>query len=215
MTRILIADDHHLFRDGLARILNDLPQIAVVASVENGDEAIRKAEELKPDVILMDVNMPHTGGVEATRQIHARQPQIKIVMLTISEREEDLFEAIRAGARGYLLKSATSRELAEAIQHVEAGEAMIAPGMAMKLMDVFAAQHPPTHADDMATAQLTGREREVLGLVAQGLSNKEIGAQLSLSPHTAKAHLRTILDKLHLRSRAEAAAWAARHDSNR
>lgn len=211
MTRILIADDHHLFRDGLARILNDLPQITVVASVENGDEAIRKAEELKPDVILMDVNMPHTGGVEATRQIHARQPGIKIVMLTISEREEDLFEAIRAGARGYLLKSATSQELAEAIQHVEAGEAMIAPGMAMKLMDVFAAQHTPTRGED--AADLTGREREVLGLVAQGLSNKEIGAQLSLSPHTVKAHLRTILDKLHLRSRAEAAAWAARHDS--
>ncbi len=210
MTRILIADDHHLFRDGLARILNDLPQITVVASVENGDEAIRRAEELKPEVILMDVNMPHTGGVEAARQIHARQPEIKIVMLTISEREEDLFEAIRAGARGYLLKSATSQELAEAIQHVEAGEAIIAPGMAMKLMDVFAAQHTPTRGED---ADLTGREREVLGLVAQGLSNKEIGARLSLSPHTVKAHLRTILDKLHLRSRAEAAAWAARHDS--
>jgi two-component system NarL family response regulator len=212
MTRILIADDHHLFRDGLARILNDLPQITVVACVENGDEAIRKAEELKPDVILMDVNMPHTGGVEATRQIHARQPEIKIVMLTISEREEDLFEAIRAGARGYLLKSATSRELAEAIQHVQAGEAMIAPAMAVKLVDVFAATHTPTRADDTA-ACLTGREHEVLALVAQGLSNKEIGAQLSLSPHTVKAHLRTILDKLHLRSRTEAAAWAARHDT--
>lgn len=212
MTRILIADDHHLFRDGLARILNDLPQITVVASVENGDEAIRKAEELKPDVILMDVNMPHVGGVEATRQIHARQPQIKIVMLTISEREDDLFEAIRAGARGYLLKSATSNELMEAIQHVQAGEAMIAPAMAMKLMEVFAAQHTPTRVAD-AVDDLTGREHEVLGLVAQGLSNKEIGAQLSLSPHTIKAHLRTILDKLHLRSRAEAAAWAARHDT--
>lgn len=212
MTRILIADDHHLFRDGLARILNDLPQVTVIASVENGDEAIRKAEELKPDVILMDVNMPHTTGVEATRQIHARQPEIKIVMLTISEREDDLFEAIRAGARGYLLKSATSNELMEAIQHVQAGEAMIAPAMAMKLMEVFAAQHTPTRIAD-AVDDLTGREHEVLGLVAQGLSNKEIGAQLSLSPHTIKAHLRTILDKLHLRSRAEAAAWAARHDT--
>ncbi|MBI5081736.1 MAG: response regulator transcription factor [Chloroflexi bacterium] len=209
---MLIADDHHLFRDGLARILNDLPQIIVVASVENGDEAIRKAEELKPDVILMDVNMPHTTGVEATRQIHARQPEIKIVMLTISEREDDLFEAIRAGARGYLLKSATSNELMEAIQHVQAGEAMIAPAMAMKLMEMFAAQHTPTRVAD-AVDDLTGREHEVLGLVAQGLSNKEIGAQLSLSPHTIKAHLRTILDKLHLRSRAEAAAWAARHDT--
>ncbi|MBI5053871.1 MAG: response regulator transcription factor [Chloroflexi bacterium] len=156
--------------------------------------------------------MPHVGGVEATRQIHARQPQIKIVMLTISEREDDLFEAIRAGARGYLLKSATSNELMEAIQHVQAGEAMIAPAMAMKLMEVFAAQRTPTRVAD-AVDDLTGREHEVLGLVAQGLSNKEIGAQLSLSPHTIKAHLRTILDKLHLRSRAEAAAWAARHDT--
>jgi DNA-binding NarL/FixJ family response regulator len=133
-------------------------------------------------------------------------------MLTISEREDDLFEAIRAGARGYLLKSATSRELAEAIQHVEAGEAMIAPAMAVKLMDVFAATRAPTRAAD-AVDDLTAREHEVLGLVAQGLSNKEIGASLSLSPHTVKAHLRTILDKLHLRSRAEAAAWAARHDT--
>jgi DNA-binding NarL/FixJ family response regulator len=220
MIRILIADDHRLFRDGLARILNDAPEMNVVASVGSGEEALGCAADLKPDVILMDVNMPGLGGLEATRHLRARQPEIKIIMLTISEREADLFEAIRAGARGYLLKSATTDELADAIRHVHAGEAIIAPAMAAKLLDEFATLTPgpspvPTEqARGVGGEVLTDREREVLQLVADGLSNKEIGARLSLSPHTIKAHLRSILDKLHLRSRAEAAAWAARHGIN-
>jgi DNA-binding NarL/FixJ family response regulator len=208
MIRILIADDHQLFREGLARVLNDASDLRVTATLSNGEDAVARAAELQPDVILMDVNMPGMGGLEATRQLHARHPAIKIIMLTISEREADLFEAIRAGARGYLLKSATSDELGEAIRHVHAGEAIIAPAMAAKLLDEFAAS-PASREKAPRGEGLTDRERDILQAVARGLSNKEIGAELALSPHTVKAHLRSILDKLHLRSRAEAAAWAA------
>lgn len=208
MIRILIADDHQLFREGLARVLNDASDVKVVATLSNGEDAVARAAELQPDVILMDVNMPGMGGLEATRQLRARHPAIKIIMLTISEREGDLFEAIRAGARGYLLKSATSDELGEAIRHIHAGEAIIAPAMAAKLLDEFAAS-PASREKAPRGEGLTDRERDILQRVARGLSNKEIGAELALSPHTVKAHLRSILDKLHLRSRAEAAAWAA------
>ncbi len=208
MIRILIADDHQLFREGLARVLNDASDVKVVATLSNGEDAVARAAELQPDVILMDVNMPGIGGLEATRQLRARHPAIKIIMLTISEREGDLFEAIRAGARGYLLKSATSDELGEAIRHIHAGEAIIAPAMAAKLLDEFAAS-PASREKAPRGEGLTDRERDILQRVARGLSNKEIGAELALSPHTVKAHLRSILDKLHLRSRAEAAAWAA------
>lgn len=208
MIRILIADDHQLFREGLARVLNDASDLRVTATMSNGEDAVARAAELQPDVILMDVNMPGMGGLEATRQLHARHPAIKIIMLTISEREADLFGAIRAGARGYLLKSSTSDELGEAIRRTHAGEAIIAPAMAAKLLDEFAAS-PASREKAPRGEGLTDRERDILQRVARGLSNKEIGAELSLSPHTVKAHLRSILDKLHLRSRTEAAAWAA------
>lgn len=218
MIRILIADDHPLFREGLARVLNEAPGMSVVASVSNGLEAISRVAEFKPDVVLMDVNMPKLGGVEATRQLRKIHPQASVLMLTVSEEEHDLYAAIRAGARGYLLKSATTAELIDAIQRVHAKEAILTPGMAAKLLDEFAAI---SHAsapidshdnDDADPRTLTEREREVLQWVARGMTNKEIGSQLSLSPHTIKAHIRTILDKLHVRSRTEAAAWATRHE---
>ena len=216
MIRILIADDHHLFREGLTRILNDAPGITVVASASSGEEAIANAAELKPDVVLMDVNMPGIGGVEATRQLHASHPEAHVLMLTVSEQDSDLFAAIRAGARGYLLKNTTSHELITAIQRVHAGEAVVTPVMAAKLLDEFASLPPSTgstpkrRALESSKEALTDREYDVLRLVARGLSNKEIGKALSISPHTVKAHLRSILDKLHLRSRVEAAAWAVR-----
>lgn len=208
MIRILIADDHQLFREGLRRILGETPGLKVVACVESGEEAIRRTTELKPDLILMDVNMPGMGGLGAAREIHLRWPGIKIGMLTISEQEADLFAAIRLGARGYILKNAATEDLVSAIRHINAGEAVIAPAMAVKLLDEFAAAGAEKRRPD---DELTQREREVLRLVAGGLSNKEIGVRLHLSPHTIKAHLSTILDKLHLRGRAEAAAWAAQH----
>jgi len=213
MIKILIADDHFIFREGLARILNDVPEMRVVATVASGEDALVRAGEFKPDVVLMDVNMPGIGGVEATRRLREHHPQMYVIMLTISEKEDDLFAAIRAGARGYLLKNMGGAEVTSAIQHVAAGEAIIAPTMAVKLLTEFANRTPQASAtfDDQ---DLSERERHVLELVARGMSNKEIAADLNLSPHTIKAHLRAILDKLHLRSRTQAAAWAARHGTS-
>ncbi len=213
MIKILIADDHRLFREGLARVLNDEPEMTVVASASNGEEAIARAAEARPNVILMDLNMPGVDGVEATRRLRVTQPQAHVLMLTVSEQEQHLFAAVRAGARGYLLKSMASDDLADAIRRVNAGEAIIAPGMAVKLLDEFAALSTSTQWHESGGEDLSPRERDVLRFVAQGLSNKEIGVALSLSPHTIKAHLRSILDKLHLRNRAEVAVWATRHTS--
>lgn len=215
MIRVLITDDHHLFREGLARVLNDTGDIQVLTTANSGEEAIRLVEELLPDVVLMDVNMPGMGGVEATRQIRARFPHTQVLMLTVSEQGDDLLAAVRAGAHGYLLKSATGDELVQAIRRVQRGEGALTPAMAGKLMDELAvsARAAPDSAA-RAEAQpfsLSEREKQVLRMVSIGLTNKEIGAHLGLSPHTIKAHLRSILDKLQLRSRSEAAAWAVRH----
>jgi len=212
MIKILIADDHRLFREGLARVLNDVPEMSVVASASNGEEALARAIETRPNVILMDLNMPVVDGVEATRRLRVALPQANVLMLTVSEQEQHLFAAVRAGARGYLLKSMASDELIDAIRRANAGEAIIAPGMALKLLNEFAALSPAIEWQASGGEDLSAREREVLRYVTQGMSNKEIGLALSLSPHTVKAHLRSILDKLHLRNRAEVAAWATRHN---
>jgi two-component system NarL family response regulator len=214
MIKLLIVDDHHLFREGLARILREAAGIELVGAASSGEEALQLARSHHPDLVLMDVNMPGIGGLEATRRLRAAHPHLRVLMLTISEQEDDLFVAVRAGARGYLLKNSSSRELIEAIRRVHAGEAVIAPAMAVKLLDEFAATPPLPGMPEQETAlneALSERELEVLRLVARGLSNNEIGEALSISPHTVKAHLRSILDKLHLRGRVEAAAWAIRH----
>lgn len=214
MIKVLLVDDHHLFREGLARLLDDAPGIEFVGSATNGTEAIELTHSHLPDVILMDVNMPGMSGLEATRQIHASYPEIRILMLTISEGGEDLFEAIRVGARGYLLKNSSTQTLLEAIRQVYSGEAPITPAMAVKLVDEFtslSSSLPPKSKTYQDAEMLTDRERQVLHLVARGMSNKEIGVELSISPLTVKAHLSSILDKLNLRGRVEAAAWAIRH----
>jgi DNA-binding NarL/FixJ family response regulator len=212
--KVLLADDHHLFREGLARILREAPGIQFVGIAANGKEAVELAQAKEPDVILMDVNMPVMGGLEATREIRASHPDIRILMLTISEGEEDLFDALRSGARGYLLKNASTDTLLSAIRQVHSGEAPITPAMAVKLVDEFAAMAPVRSGGsdfEREINALTDRERQVLRLVARGLSNKEIGAELTISPLTVKAHLSSILSKLGLRGRVEAAAWAIRH----
>lgn len=210
MIRVVLADDHHLFRDGLARILNGYPDIEVVATVGSGEAAVTAVAQHQPDVVLLDVNMPGIGGVGATQQLHRADPDVRILMLTVSEQGNDLFAAIRSGARGYLLKDATSDQLHDAIMRVHVGEAIIAPAMAAKLFDKFA-ELPEAPKRSPKLDELTERERQILHLLTQGLSNKEIGLELSLSPHTIKVHLHRILEKLDLRSRVEAAAWAVRH----
>jgi DNA-binding NarL/FixJ family response regulator len=208
--RLLIVDDHNLFRQGLIRILGDYEQLQIVGQAANGRDALALVEQLQPDVVLMDVNMPVLSGPDAVRQIRARHPTLPVVMLTVSERDEDLFDAIRAGAQGYLLKNVGAAELIDALQRVHAGEAILAPSMAVRLLEEFRAlaEQAPQEPDRAQVDELSERELDVLRLVAQGLSNREIADALGLSEHTVKTHLANILDKLHLRSRAHAAAYA-------
>ncbi len=205
--RILIADDHNLFRSGLRRILRDYGDLNVVGEATNGEEAVALVQQLRPDVVLMDVGMPGVSGPEAAYRIRTAYPETQVIMLTVSDTDEDLFASVKAGARGYLLKNAHMDDLTEAIRRVHAGEAIIAPTMAVRLLEEFGtlAREAPAKPD---VGELSNREVEVLRLVAHGLANKEIADRLGLSEHTVKTHLRNILDKLHLRSRAHAAAYA-------
>ncbi len=208
--RLLIVDDHNLFRQGLIRILGDYQQLQIVGQAANGQDALTLVEQLRPDLVLMDVNMPVLSGPDAVRAMRTRFPGLPVIMLTVSERDEDLFEAIRAGAQGYLLKNTSAAELIDALQRVHDGEAILAPSMAVRLLAEFRtlAEAAPKEPVPAQVDALSERELEVLRLVAQGLSNKAIADSLNLSEHTVKTHLANILDKLHLRSRAHAAAYA-------
>ena len=203
MIRILIVDDHTLLRHGLRLIFNHAEGLAVVGEASDGEEAIAMAQTLKPDVILMDVNMPGVDGIEATRRIRAAQPEIQVLMLTISKQDTDLISALKAGARGYLLKNAESGEVIESIRRVAAGEPILPPSMMARVLDELADPTP-------TPKELTEREIETLKLVAQGLGNKEIAAELHISENTVKTHVRHILEKLGLSNRAEAAAYAVK-----
>jgi DNA-binding NarL/FixJ family response regulator len=209
--RVLICDDHALFRRGLVMVLESEAGVEVVGEAEDGDEAIRKAEELAPDVVLMDVRMPRVTGIEATRAIAAVDPSAKILMLTVSDEEDDLYDAVKAGATGYLLKEISIEEVADAIRAVVSGQSLISPSMASKLLTEFT--NLARKADEkqaVPTPRLTDRELEVLKLVAQGMSNREIAGELYISENTVKNHVRNILEKLHLHSRMEAVVYAVR-----
>ncbi len=215
MIRVLLSDDHNLFREGISRILRDAPGIEFVGDAHNGKEALDLAIKHKPDVILMDVHMPVMDGIEATQKICALLPDTKILMLTISENDDDLFNALRAGARGYLLKNTTSANLIEGVHRIANGDSILNPAMAAKLVDAFTATNPE-HAEAGLSLMdidntLTHREQEVLKLVARGLSNKEVGRELCISPHTVKSHLSNAMEKMGINGRVEAAAWAIRH----
>jgi DNA-binding NarL/FixJ family response regulator len=209
--RVLIADDQALFRRGLYVVLGTEDNIEVVAEAENGEEAIKKAEELAPDVVLMDVRMPRIDGIEAARQIRDLAPTTKILMLTVSDEEDDLYEAIKAGANGYLLKEISVEEVAEAIRAVVQGQSLISPSMASKLLTEFnALARQAEERQQFPGPTLTGRELEVLRHVARGNSNREIADDLFISENTVKNHVRNILEKLHLHSRMEAVIYAVR-----
>ena len=209
--RVLIADDHALFRRGLNLVLESEDGIEVVAEAEDGDDALAKAEEFAPDVVLMDVRMPRSSGIEATRKIREVVPTAKILMLTVSDEEDDLYDAIKAGANGYLLKEISIEEVADAIRAVVGGQSLISPSMASKLLHEFnALVKRAEEKQQYPSPRLTDRELEVLKLVAQGMSNREIADELYISENTVKNHIRNILEKLHLHSRMEAVVYAVR-----
>jgi DNA-binding NarL/FixJ family response regulator len=200
--RILIADDHTLFRSGLHSLLASLPDTLVVGEAATGDEAIRLATELQPDVILMDIQMPVVNGIEATRLIIHTSPHIGIVMVTMFEEDDSVFAAMRAGARGYVLKGADQEEMLRTIRAVARGEALFGPAIAQRLMHFFATAQPGSVPP--LFPELTEREREVLGLIAQGLGNSAIAQRLTLSLKTVRNHVSNIFSKLQVADRAQA-----------
>ena len=203
--KVLLVDDHPLFLDGLQDLLT-AHGIEVLGAARDGVEAIEKARVLRPEVMLMDIRMPRLDGLEAMRRIKAELPEIKIVMLTTSPEDDDLFEAIRCGACGYLLKSQSGEELLALLGEAARGEVALSPGLAARILQEFgqetSAARPP--------ASVSAREREVLALVAQGLKYKEIAARLFLSERTVKFHMGQIVERLHLKNRAQVVEYARR-----
>lgn len=209
--RVLVVDDQALFRRGLHVVLDPEPDIEIVGEAEDGEDAVAKAEEFTPDVVLMDVRMPRVDGIEAARRIRESRPSIRVLVLTVSDEEGDLYEAVKAGANGYLLKEISVEEVAEAIRAVAQGQSLISPSMASKLLAEFSAlARQAEEREPYPTPGLTSRELEVLRLVAQGLSNRDVADHLFISENTVKNHVRNILEKLHLHSRMEAVMYAVR-----
>ena len=211
MNTVLIVDDHALFREGLRNIIGRWEDFSLVGEAKNGQEAILSAQELMPDIILMDISMPVMDGIAATRRIVREMPAIRVVILTMSEEAEDLFEAIKVGARGYVLKDTPSHRLHDKLSGVLQGEAPLSGLMAAKILNEFnKLNETPEARLEASRDPLTAREKQVLELVVQGLSNPEISAQLYLSQNTVKKYLHNVLEKLHLNNRVEAALYAVR-----
>ena len=206
--KILIVDDHPLIRRGLSAVIRETEEMTIVGEAVDGLQAIKRARDLSPDVVLMDIFMPTMNGVEATAVLLRNHPWMKVVMLTISDKEEDLYSAIKAGASGYLLKNVRPAELVDALRQVVHGGAIITPNLAPRLLDDLLEEREDS--EQPSPTALTQREREVLELVSAGLSNREIANKLFVSENTVKTHLRNIMDKYHFKNRAEAAAYIAR-----
>ncbi|MCE5284402.1 MAG: response regulator transcription factor [Pelosinus sp.] len=201
--KVLIVDDHQLSRKGIASILAAHADFVIVGEAVNGEEAVEKTRELKPDLILMDIKMPSLNGLDATSLIKAENPYVKIIILSVSDDVQDFFEAIKRGAQGYLLKNMETEYWLDYITSVAKGEAPISRDLAAKILQEFSVKRV-----DEVEHNLSGREKEVLQLVSEGLGNKNIGEQLYISESTVKNHLRNILDKLHLESRTQLIAFA-------
>ncbi|GAB4421852.1 MAG: response regulator transcription factor [Anaerolineae bacterium] len=206
--RVLVADDHPLYRRGLVDLLEEVPGIEVVGEATNGLQAVKLVEQVKPDLVLMDVVMPEGGGILATRRICQDQPQVKVLMLTVSEGNETLFEALAAGASGYLLKEIEPDDLIQAIEQVMRGQAPMSPAIAAKVLQRF--RYEPLGEEDNLTEEpppLTSREVEIIGLLAQGLTNQEIARRLVVATTTIKTHIHNLLRKTRTHNRAELVAW--------
>ncbi len=202
--KILLADDHKLIREGIGLLLKDIPNIVIVGEATNGKEAVEKANELKPDLILMDVQMPEMDGLEATRRVKENNPMTRVIILTVFGEEELVKEAVRSGAEGYILKDVSRGELIRAIQEVSEGKAHIHPKVARSIFEGYLT------LTSIKKKGLTEREREILNLMSQGKTNKEIASELSLSIETIKTHIRNIFEKLEAVDRAQAVAIALR-----
>ena len=204
--RLVLVDDHPVFRQGMRAVLDELDGIEVVAEAADGQDAVRVVAEQSPDVVLMDLRMPGLGGVEATARICATQPDVKVLVLTMDEDDASVFAALRAGARGYLLKEADGLAVHRSVRAVAAGEAVFGAGVAARVVSYFS--RAPSEAGPLPFPELTDREREVLALLADGLDNTEIARRLFLSPKTVRNRVSDVLGKLRARSRAEAVALA-------
>ena len=200
--RVLIADDHPIFRDGMRALLASVHDIEVVGEAATGNEAIAQAAEMQPDIVLMDLRLPGIGGVEATRQILVASPHIRVLVVTMFEDDYSVFTAMQAGARGYIVKGASSDEMLRAIRAVGSGEAIFSAAIAVRLINFFSAPKPTIPAQ--AFPELSVREREILNLIAQGASNPEIANRLVISPKTVRNHVSNIFSKLQVADRAQA-----------
>jgi len=204
--RVLLADDHHLFREGLRALLVSAADLEVVGEAGDGNEVVAKAAEVRPDVILMDLQLPGLNGVEATRRILASQPKVSVLVLTMFEDTDTVLAAMRAGARGYLLKDTHEEALLRSVRAVANGEALFGPAVAERLIQYLAVATPP--AEPRAFPELTGRELEVLSLLAQGLTNQAVADRMGISLKTARNHVSNILGRLQVADRTEAVARA-------
>jgi DNA-binding NarL/FixJ family response regulator len=206
LIQVLIADDHPLFRKGLRTLLESLPDTVVAGEATTGREAVEMALSLQPDIVLMDLQMPEGGGLSAIRELARQQPEARILVVTLFEDDESVFTALKAGARGYVLKDADEDEMIRAIKAVAQGEAIFSPAIATRLMDYFAGTQTSPHAD--AFPDLTEREREILALIARGRSNAEIADELTISLKTVRNHASNIFNKLQVADRTQAALRA-------
>ena len=208
--RVLVVDDHDLFRRGLMEVLEEESDLKVIGEARNGQEAIDRVAELSPDIVFMDLNMPGQNGIETTAFLTQEWPDLKVLVLTVSEEAADLYSALKVGARGYVLKISSPQEIIDALRQVHQGWVVVSPAMAPRFLSELGQPDDTSLPVGTGETRLTLREQEILRLVARGLSNSQIGDELMVSENTVKSHVKNILGKLHMKNRSEAANYAGR-----